>query len=251
MHQSVNQVPRTFREKTGFYLLPSLFTFSALFFAFFAITEAMEFHYDHVGWAMVACLLLDGLDGRVARWTGKQGRFGEELDSIADMVSFGVAPSLIMYIALLQPLGKLGYLVMFIYCVCAAMRLALFNTLIGIADKKWFMGLPSPSAASLVIGFIWVWHNFFPTYEHSTGLGTVFTLFAAFSMVVPIKFWSFKGIEDKRLRWYNNGLIFFTLFLLCTTVPSVVYFSFFLIYVLASYLGAIVRYSQGAKNFPI
>uniref|UniRef100_UPI0009ECDD6A CDP-diacylglycerol--serine O-phosphatidyltransferase n=1 Tax=Snodgrassella sp. CFCC 13594 TaxID=1775559 RepID=UPI0009ECDD6A len=123
------------------YLLPNAFTLAALFAAFFAITQSMHGRYETAAIAVFISMLLDGMDGRVARWTNSQSAFGEQLDSLADMVSFGVAPALIAYKWQLFQFGKIGYSVAFIYCACAALRLALFNTLIGKVSKKWFIGI--------------------------------------------------------------------------------------------------------------
>ncbi|MBN3860393.1 CDP-diacylglycerol--serine O-phosphatidyltransferase [Neisseriaceae bacterium PsAf] len=251
MSNVTNQTGETWQEKTGFYFLPNAFTLGALFFAFFAITEAINGRYDHSGWAIIASLLLDGMDGRVARMTGKQGAFGEQLDSIADMVSFGLAPALIVYMALLNNFGKFGYMVAFIYAACAALRLALFNTLVDTADKKWFTGLPSPSAASIVVGYVWMWFEYFPDYEYAGQIAILVTLFAGLSMIAPVKFWSFKGIESKKVQNYNNWFILAMLLLLVATETPIVYFSFFFLYALISYLWALKRYIEGAREFPI
>ena len=146
-------------RQNSIYLLPNSFTLTALFCAFFAITQSMHGHYETAAVAVFVSMLLDGMDGRVARWTNSQSAFGEQLDSLADMVSFGVAPALIAYKWQLFEFGRIGYSVAFIYCACAALRLALFNTLIGKVDKRWFIGIPSPTAAALVIGLVWMDHN--------------------------------------------------------------------------------------------
>ncbi len=147
--------------------------------------------------AVFIAMLLDGMDGRVARWTNSQSAFGEQLDSLADMVSFGVAPALIAYKWQLFQFGKLGYSVAFIDRACAALRLALFNTMIGKVEKRWFIGIPSPAAAALIVGMIWVNHSYerLPAVEW---LCLLVTLFAGLSMVVQIPFWSFKEINVRR-----------------------------------------------------
>ena len=154
------EIRRSLRQNS-IYVLPNSFTIAALFSAFYAITQAMHGYYETAAIAVFISMLLDGMDGRVARWTNSQSAFGEQLDSLADMVSFGVAPALIAYKWQLFHFGKIGYTVAFIYCACAALRLALFNTLIGNgkADKRWFVGVPSPTAAALIVGLIWVNHS--------------------------------------------------------------------------------------------
>lgn len=151
---------RALLRQNSIYLLPNSFTIAALFAAFYAITQAMHNQFETAAIAVFIAMLLDGMDGRVARWTNSQSAFGEQLDSLADMVSFGVAPALIAYKWQLFQFGKLGYSVAFIYCACAALRLALFNTMIGKVEKRWFIGIPSPAAAALIVGMIWVNHSY-------------------------------------------------------------------------------------------
>ncbi|MGZ5779623.1 MAG: CDP-diacylglycerol--serine O-phosphatidyltransferase, partial [Burkholderiaceae bacterium] len=143
-------------RRRGIYLLPNAFTTAALFCGFFAIVMAMNLRFDLASIAIFAAMVLDGVDGRVARLTNTQSEFGAQYDSLSDMVSFGAAPSLVMYVWALRGMGKLGWLAAFIYCACAALRLARFNTNIAVIDKRYFQGLPSPAAAALVAGFIWL-----------------------------------------------------------------------------------------------
>src|ERR1043165_5626609 len=135
--------------RRGIYWLPNMFTLMALFSGFYAIVQAMSDHYEQAAIAIFVAMVLDGLDGRVARLTHTQSAFGAEYDSLSDMVSFGVAPALVLYVWALQPLNKLGWIAAFIYCSCAALRLARFNTKLGDeVDKRYFQGLPSPAAAA-------------------------------------------------------------------------------------------------------
>src|SRR5881628_4001472 len=143
-------------RRRGIYLLPNLFTTAALFAGFYAIVQAMNGRFDHAAIAIFVAMVLDGLDGRVARLTKTQSAFGAEYDSLSDMVSFGAAPALVIYEWSLRGLGKLGWIAAFVYCAGAALRLARFNTNIEVVDKRFFQGLPSPAAAALVVGFIWV-----------------------------------------------------------------------------------------------
>ena len=140
----------------GIYVLPNLFTLASLFGGFYAIVMAMNNHFELAALGIFCAMVLDSLDGRVARMTNTQSAFGEQMDSLSDMVSFGAAPALIMYEWALRGMGKLGWLAAFVYCASAALRLARFNTNIGVVDRRYFQGLPSPAAAALVIGFIWV-----------------------------------------------------------------------------------------------
>ena len=224
-------------KQNRIYLLPNSFTIAALFAAFYAITQSMHGRYESAAISVFLAMVLDGMDGRVARLTNSQSAFGEQLDSLADMVSFGGAPALIVYNWQLFNFGKLGYCVAFIYCACAALRLALFNTLIGKVDKKWFIGIPSPTAAALMVGMIWLDNNYNGLFNSA---GSVFallmTLFAGLSMVVQIPFWSFKE-TNPRLKIPFLGMIGIVLFLMVFVLePALVLFSFFLLYSLSGYV---------------
>ena len=222
--------PRNSIRKNSIYLLPNSFTIAALFCAFFAITQSMHGRYETAAIAVFLSMLLDGMDGRVARLTNSQSAFGEQLDSLADMVRFGGAPARIAYKWQLWQFGNIGSSVACIYCACAALRLALFNTLIGKVDKRWFIGVPSPTAAALIVGLIWVNHSIerFPGV-HWWALGI--TLFAGISMIVQIPFWSFKGM-----------VLAVLVLLLINWEPSLVLFLFFLGYSLSGYVMAVIRW---------
>src|SRR5580698_9037911 len=145
-----------FLRKRGIYLLPNAFTTAALFCGFFAVVQAMNVRFEVAAIAIFVAMVLDGMDGRVARMTHTQSAFGEQFDSLSDMVSFGVAPALVMYEWILKDLGRWGWLAAFVYCSGAALRLARFNTNVGVVDKRYFQGLPSPAAAALIAGFVWL-----------------------------------------------------------------------------------------------
>jgi CDP-diacylglycerol--serine O-phosphatidyltransferase len=186
-------------RRRGVYLLPNLFTTAALFAGFYAIVSGMHGKFETAAIAIFVAMILDGLDGRVARLTNTQSKFGAEYDSLSDMVSFGVAPALVMFSWALNDLGKLGWAVAFIYVACAALRLARFNTQIDTADKNYFSGLASPAAAAVVAGLVWVcaeegWVGgelpfFMPI------LGGCLTAAAGFLMISSIKYHSFKGLD--------------------------------------------------------
>ncbi len=231
--------PRPLRRDTlrnnSIYLLPNSFTLAALFCAFFAITQAMHGRYEQAAIAVFIAMLLDGMDGRVARWTNSQSAFGEQLDSLADMVSFGVAPALIAYNWQLHEFGRIGYSVAFVYCACAALRLALFNTLIGKTDKRWFIGIPSPTAAALVIGLVWVNHSF-ERLPAVAWLCLAVTLFAGLSMVAQVKFWSFKEINVRRKVPFFVMILAVLALLVVAWEPPVVLFLLFFAYSLSGYV---------------
>src|SRR3954449_13070916 len=143
-------------RRRGIYLLPNLFTTAALFAGFYAIVQAMNQQFEQAAVAIFVAMVLDGLDGRVARLTRTQSAFGAEYDSLSDMVSFGAAPALIVYEWALKGMGNLGWIAAFVYVAGAALRLARFNVMLDVADKRWFTGIPSPAAAALVAGLVWI-----------------------------------------------------------------------------------------------
>ena len=185
------------KPRRGIYLLPNLFTTACLFAGFYAIVSAMVGRFEAASVAIFIAMIMDGLDGRVARLTNTQTDFGAQYDSLADMVSFGLAPSLVIYEWALFSMGKLGWLAAFMYTAGAALRLARFNTQVGIAGKRYFQGLASPAAAALVAGLVWVGIDY-------TDNGTVWkipallvTLFAGIFMVSNVRYRSFKDLDLK------------------------------------------------------
>ena len=181
----------------GIYLLPNLFTTGALFSGFYAIVAGMNHDFSAAAIAIFVAMILDGLDGRVARMTGTESAFGAEYDSLSDMVSFGVAPALVAFSWMLKDLGQVGWIVAFVYVAGAALRLARFNVHVGTADKNWFTGLPSPAAASVVAALVWVLHDisfdvFWPQVLVAFVIAAVGLL-----MVSNVRYYSFKGIDLK------------------------------------------------------
>lgn len=228
----------------GIYLLPNLFTSAALFSGFFAIVQAMNGRFELAAIAIFIAMVLDGLDGRVARMTNTQSAFGAEYDSLSDMVSFGVAPALILYIWALKPLGKLGWLAAFMYCACAALRLARFNTKLEDThqDKRYFQGLPSPGAAALLAGFVWV------SYEYGVSGRDVFfgilqwkwmawglTVFAGASMVSDLRYYSGKDINLKDSVPFFVILGIMLAIVLVSYSPPEVLFFVMVVYALSGY----------------
>ena len=189
---------RTVRQK-GIYLLPNLFTMGALFAGFYAVIAAMRGDFESAPIAILFALVFDGLDGRIARLTNTSSKFGAEFDSLSDMVSFGVAPALVMFSWALGDLGKLGWSAAFIYVACAALRLARFNTQIETADKNYFTGLASPAAACVIVTTVWVcndlgWVGDDLPYELSV-LVALLTAAIGFLMIANFPYYSGKGID--------------------------------------------------------
>ena len=181
----------------GIYLLPNLLTTAALFAGFYAVLAAMNGQFEKAAIAIFVAMILDGLDGRVARMTNTQTAFGAEFDSLSDMVAFGLAPSLVMYELTLSGLGRLGWLAAFIYTAGAALRLARFNSRLDTADKRFFTGLPSPSAAAILAGFVWVLVDNEVPGGDVAWLALVLTTAAGLLMVSNILYHSFKQIDFK------------------------------------------------------
>jgi CDP-diacylglycerol--serine O-phosphatidyltransferase len=224
-------------RRRGIYLLPNLFTTASLFAGFYAIVQAMNARYEQAAIAVFVAMVLDGLDGRVARLTRTQSEFGAEYDSLSDMVSFGAAPALIMYVWALQPLGRLGWIAAFVYCAGAALRLARFNTNIDIVDKRFFQGLPSPAAAALVAGFVWIVDDFqIERVEWLRGLACGLTLFAGVTMVTNAPFYSFKDINFRRSVPFWAVLIIVLALTLVSANPPIVLFGLFVAYSLSGYV---------------
>lgn len=222
-------------RRRGIYLLPNLFTTAGLFAGFYSIVQAMNQRFEDAAIAIFVAMVLDGLDGRVARLTKTQSAFGAEYDSLSDMVSFGAAPALVIYEWALRPMDKLGWIVAFMYVAGAALRLARFNTNLEVVDKRFFQGLPSPAAAALVAGFVWVSQVFALTTEAERWVGLVVTLYAGLSMVTNAPFYSFKTINLKRSIPFVVLLLMVLAFALLSIHPPLVLFIAFVLYGLSGY----------------
>jgi len=188
-----NRLPR----RRGIYLLPNLFTTGALFSGFYAITSAMGGRYETAVIAIFVAMILDGMDGRVARLTNTQSEFGAQYDSLSDMVSFGAAPALVMYSWAFSSLGKLGLFAAFVHAAGGALRLARFNTQLATADKNYFQGLPSPAAAAILAGFIWICLEYKYDIELFKYFALALTISTGLLMVSNFRYWSFKKIDLK------------------------------------------------------
>jgi CDP-diacylglycerol--serine O-phosphatidyltransferase len=235
MTQFRNRKPLDLRRRS-IYLLPNLFTTGALFAGFYAIVQSMNGRFEFAAIAIFVAMVLDGLDGRVARMTHTQSEFGAQYDSLSDMVSFGVAPSLVMYEWALKGLGKWGWFAAFIYCCSAALRLARFNTNIDVVDKRYFQGLPSPAAAALVAGFVWVMLDNHYSGEQMRWYAAVLTTFAGVSMVTNLRFYSFKTINMRKSVPFIVVFMIALFFILISVDPPIVLFLIFLGYCLSGYV---------------
>ena len=229
------EVVRPTLRRRGIYLLPNAFTTAALFCGFYAIVMAMNLKFDHAAIAIFAAMVLDGIDGRVARLTNTQSEFGAQYDSLSDMVSFGVAPALVVYAWSLRGLGKLGWLAAFVYCAGAALRLARFNTNIEVVDKRYFQGLPSPAAAALVAGFIYLMDDLRFSGADLSWPSWVITLFAGLTMVTNVPFYSFKQVNFRKSVPFIAVFLIVLAFVAVSSDPPKVLFILFVVYGLSGY----------------
>jgi CDP-diacylglycerol--serine O-phosphatidyltransferase len=217
----------------GIYLLPNLFTTAALFSGFFAILAAVDGHFDKAALAIFVAMLMDGLDGRVARMTHTQTDFGAEYDSLSDMVAFGLAPGLVIYLWGLQSLGRMGWFAAFIYVAGAALRLARFNSQHESTDKRYFHGLPSPAAAAVIGGFVWVAVDYeFDPELFRLPVG-VLTLLVGLSMVSNFRYLSFKEIDFRSKVPFMVLVVIALVIAVVITEPPFVLFFLFLLYFLS------------------
>jgi CDP-diacylglycerol--serine O-phosphatidyltransferase len=227
-------------RKRGIYLLPNLFTTLSLFAGFYAIVQGMNHEFEKAAMAIFVAMVLDSLDGRIARLTRTQSAFGAEYDSLSDMVSFGAAPALVMYEWSLRDVGRIGWIAAFVYCAGAALRLARFNTQLAVADKRWFTGLPSPAAAALVAGMIWVLDDYQVRGFEVKWLAVVVTVYAGITMVSSVKFYSGKDINLRRAMPFWVTIVILVALLAISIKPSHVLWGVALAYGLSGYVGWLV-----------
>ncbi len=249
LHQDDDEFVETAHAKPrkGIYILPNLFTLAALFGGFYAIVMAMNQRFDQAAIGVFCAMVLDGLDGRVARLTGTTSEFGEQFDSLSDMVAFGAAPALVVYEWALRGLGKLGWIAAFVYCACGALRLARFNTNIAVVDKRFFQGLPSPSAAALVVGLIWIMTEAGVSGAEVHWIAFVVTLYAGLTMVTNIPFYSFKAVSFKRSVPFIVLVAIALVIALIAYNPATVLFVVFVCYGLSGYVVYAWRRAKGQR----
>jgi len=231
------------KAKRGVYLLPNVLTTFGLFAGFFAIILATKGQYADAAIAIFVAMLFDGLDGRVARLTNTQSSFGEQYDSMADMLSFCVAPALLVYFWQFSDLGKIGWLGAFVYTAAGALRLARFNTQIGVEDKRYFQGLPSPAAAALVAGMVWTKQSIGVTEydQYLTLISWIILVGAGVLMVSNVRYYSFKEIDLKGRSSFKLLLIATLVIIVITLWPSVILFVFFLAYALSGLIMTMIE----------
>ena len=237
--------PETPRRRKGIYMVPNMITLAALFGGFYAVVMAMNGRFDLATVGIFAAMFLDSMDGRVARMTNTQSAFGEQMDSLSDMVSFGAAPALIAYEWTLRDLGRWGWIAAFVYCACAALRLARFNVNTGVVDKRYFQGLPSPAAAALVAGFIWLMTEHEVPPADLTWAMFALTLYSGLTMVTNVPFYSFKDLSLKRSVPFAAIVLVALGIAVINIHPPTVLFGLFVLYGLSGYAVYVWRKAKG------
>lgn len=228
-------------RRRGIYLLPNLFTTGAMFAGFYAITSAMNTHYETAVISIFVAMILDGLDGRVARLTNTQSEFGAQYDSLSDMVSFGAAPALVMYLWAFSSLGRVGLFAAFVHTAGGALRLARFNTQLETADKRYFQGLPSPAAAAILAGFIWI------CLEHGYDINVIkylaiaLTISTGLLMVSNFRYSSFKTIDLKGKVPFFVATVMMLSIAFIMAQPQTMLFLLFLAYALSGPIITLVQ----------
>lgn len=226
-------VPTPKKLRRGIYLLPNLFTTAALLAGFYSIVAAMDGRYEASAVGIFVAMVLDGADGRIARMTNTQSAFGAEYDSLSDMVSFGLAPALVVYVWSLSGMGKLGWLAAFFYAAATALRLARFNTQVGTTDRRYFQGLPCPAAAAVVAGFLWFVTDYGATGLEVTPFAFAVTVLTGVLMVTNIRYHSFKELDLKGRVPFVAVLVVVVGFVFVSSDPPLVLFALFMLYALS------------------
>jgi CDP-diacylglycerol---serine O-phosphatidyltransferase len=247
---SISDEFKPVRRRRGIFLLPNLFTTAALFAGFFATVQAMNQRFEWAAVAIFAAMVLDGMDGRVARLTNTQSAFGEHYDSLSDMASFGVAPAIVMYEWALRGLGRWGWAAAFVYCAGAALRLARFNANIGVVDRRFFQGLPSPAAAALVAGFVWLAVDNHLQIQEIWLPWVAFgvTVYAGLTMVSSAPFYSGKSFHvGVSVPFWVMVVIVVAIFFVASYPPAVL-FALFCCYAVSGYLYWAWRRWRGESN---
>lgn len=218
------------KRRIGIYLLPNLFTMAGLFAGFYAVVAAMKGDFNVAAIAIFVAMIMDALDGRVARLTNTQSAFGAEFDSLSDMTSFGIAPALVVYSWSLSSLGKLGWLASFIFAAAGALRLARFNTQVGTEDKRYFQGLPIPAAAAVIASMVWLGNEYAIPGDYVAVIAAIITVFIAMLMVSNIRYHSFKQLDLKGRVPFVAILVMVIIFVLISLDPPKVLFVIFFCY---------------------
>ncbi|WP_298435529.1 CDP-diacylglycerol--serine O-phosphatidyltransferase [Geobacter sp.] len=230
--------------RKGIYILPNLFTTGSLFAGFYGMVATMNGDFKSAALWILVSSIFDGLDGKVARLTGTSSKFGVEYDSLADLVSFGVAPGLLMYKWALQPFGRLGWLAAFLFVVCGALRLARFNVQVNTVENKRFVGLPIPAAASMVSATVLLFYHFgWPSsYKKVAILVLIYLL--AFLMVSSFRYYSFKDPELIKRQPFAFLVLAVLLFIVIAAEPLIMLFVIFICYTFSGIVGFLMTWPR-------
>jgi CDP-diacylglycerol--serine O-phosphatidyltransferase len=228
----------------GVYLLPNILTSASLFSGFFSIISTFKGDYIPASIAILIAILFDGMDGRIARLTHTTSRFGVEYDSLSDLIAFGVAPALLIYLWALVPFGRWGWLAAFLYVICGALRLARFNVSVSNTDIRYFKGLPIPGAAGMIATTILIFHHIGKSEIHKNIIILFLIYILAFLMVSNIKFNSLKSLNIAKQKPFNNLVIVILLFIIVASEPSIMLFIISLAYVISGPLNILITLSR-------
>ena len=223
-------------RRRGIYIVPNAITTAALFCGFYAIVMAMNLNFENASIAIFAAMILDSLDGRVARMMNAQSEFGAQYDSLSDMVSFGAAPALVIYEWSLRGMGRLGFIAAFVYCAGGALRLARFNTNIEVIDKRYFQGLPSPAAAAIVAGFVWLMDDLGFAGGDLRWFAWGITMYGGVTMVTNVPFYSFKDVTFRKSVPFIVAFLIVLGIVAVSSDPPKWLFGLFVLYGLSGYV---------------
>jgi CDP-diacylglycerol--serine O-phosphatidyltransferase len=232
------------QQNRGIYLLPNLFTTAGLFAGFYAILSGIRGDFESAAIAIFIAMIMDGLDGRIARMTNTQSAFGAEYDSLADMASFGLAPALVIFQWSMIDTGKLGWMIAFVYAACGALRLARFNTQVAIADKRYFQGLPSPAAAACLAGWVWASSSYSLDNDIITLVSLGLTFGCGLLMVSTVRYHSFKELDLRGKVPFVVMLVLVMIFALISIDPPTILFAGFVIYAISGPVLTLVKLRQ-------
>jgi CDP-diacylglycerol--serine O-phosphatidyltransferase len=238
----------TDKLRRGIYVLPNIFTTLNIFCGFYAVISAIDGKYVACAVAIFAAILFDILDGKIARATNTNSNFGLEFDSLADLISFGLAPGLMMYLWALKPLGRIGWLAAFLYMVCGALRLARFNTQVGSISGDYFMGLPIPAAAGMNAAFVLFWYKLGFSFEFNKLIILIMLYTLAFLMVSNIRYNSFKKVELFRSMNFNVLVAAILILIFIAAQPSITLFILGITYVLSGPFALVWRYRHKKRS---
>lgn len=236
------------KMKRGIFILPSLLTLTSVFFSFYGLILAIKGQFLWSGVLILVAGFFDGIDGKVARLTKTSTKFGVELDSLADVISFGVAPAILFYTWTLEPYGRLGWVVAFVYVACGALRLARFNVQTSIIDPKRFNGLPIPAAAGMLATAVIFFEHLEIQQDHYAILLLLLTVSLSFLMVSSVKFHAFKDLTIVKEKPFSSTVGFVLLMSLIAVAPFVVPFLLCAAYVLSGPIMTTVFYIKRRKN---